>query len=625
MPRVIYGDNLAVLRALPDGSVPLIYIDPPFNTGRTQTRPQLRTERAPDGDRVGFGGARYRTTRAAGDAYADSFDDYLGFLEPRLREAYRVLAPHGSFYFHIDYREVHYCKVLLDGIFGRASFLNEIIWAYDYGARTTKRWPAKHDNILLYVKDPDNYVFNAAEVDREPYMAPGLVGPEKAARGKFPTDCYAADTDILTKRGWLQFAQLTADDEVATVTPDGTLEYARPTQLHAYQYDGEMCAFVTKTIDILVTPNHQMYVCPKHGQGYIFVPAQAILDAREMGNVGNYYSLQNQLRWAAPVTATTFSVPPCSYKRAYCAKPLPTFELGDWCEFMGWYLSEGSTTVYADRHEVNISQQKAENLPYIHALLTDMGLKFRYDGRCFIICNKQLTVYLRQFGKSHEKCIPRELLHLAPAFLARLYRGLLLGDGTARRNEECYITASPHLANDVQELLIKLGYNANISVLEQPSARNPHWRPKYTVRRRVSKESTIFPQRHATRQPYSGMVYCCTVEPYHTVIVRRNGKPIVCGNCWWHTIVSPTGREKTGYPTQKPLGVLRRIVTASSRPGDLVLDFFAGSGTTGAAAAALGRDFLLVDDNEAALIAMARRFAALPEVEFAGFDPSPYR
>ncbi len=283
MPRVIYGDNLAVLRALPDDSVPLIYIDPPFNTGRTQMRPQLRTERAPDGDRVGFGGARYRTTRAAGDAYADSFDDYLGFLEPRLREAYRVLAPDGSFYFHIDYREVHYCKVLLDGIFGRASFLNEIIWAYDYGARTTKRWPAKHDNILLYVKDPDNYVFNAAEVDREPYMAPGLVGPEKAARGKLPS------------------------------------------------------------------------------------------------------------------------------------------------------------------------------------------------------------------------------------------------------------------------------------------------------------------------------------------------------SVWWHTIVSPTGREKTGYPTQKPLGVLRRIVTASSRPGDLVLDFFAGSGTTGAAAAALGRDFLLADNNEAALVAMARRFASSPEVEFVGFDPRPYR
>jgi site-specific DNA-methyltransferase (adenine-specific) len=281
--RVIFGDNLPVLRGLPSSLADLIYVDPPFNTGRRQARTRLRTERAADGDRTGFGGRRYRTTRLDTTAYTDDFDDYLGFLEPRLREAYRVLAPNGSFYFHSDYREVHYCKVLLDQIFGRASFLNEIVWVYDYGARTTKRWSPKHDTILVYVKNPNEYTFNAAEIDREPYMAPGLVGPEKAARGKLPS------------------------------------------------------------------------------------------------------------------------------------------------------------------------------------------------------------------------------------------------------------------------------------------------------------------------------------------------------TAWWHTIVSPTGKEKTGYPTQKPLGVLRRIVTASSRPGDLVLDFFAGSGTTGAAAVELGRRFLLVDNNEAALITMARRFAGLPAVTFEGFDPAPYQ
>lgn len=123
-------------------------------------------------------------------SYSDSFDDYMGFLDPRLREAHRLLKPDGSLFFHIDYREVHYCKVLLDSIFGRASFQNEIIWAYDYGARTKKKWPAKHDNILWYSKDPEDYVFNYDEMDRIPYMAPGLVGPEKAARGKTPTDSW---------------------------------------------------------------------------------------------------------------------------------------------------------------------------------------------------------------------------------------------------------------------------------------------------------------------------------------------------------------------------------------------------------------------------------------------------
>ncbi len=188
--RVYYGDNLPLLKAIPPGTVNLIYIDPPFNTGRTQARTQLQTERAPDGDRIGFKGQRYRSTVIGTREFADRFDDYYAFLAPRLEAAYQVLAPNGSFYFHIDYREVHYCKIMLDEIFGRESFLNEIIWAYDYGGRTKRRWPPKHDNILVYVKDPGNYVFNSEAVDRIPYMAPGLVGKEKAARGKLPTDTW---------------------------------------------------------------------------------------------------------------------------------------------------------------------------------------------------------------------------------------------------------------------------------------------------------------------------------------------------------------------------------------------------------------------------------------------------
>src|SRR5512133_3821966 len=191
MPNTIYfGDNLPILQSLPDSSIDLIYIDPPFNTGRTQARTQIRTERSENGDRTGFGGRRYETVKIGSKGYADIFDDYLAFLEPRLDEAYRLLKPTGSLYFHIDYREVHYCKILLDAIFGRECFLNEIIWAYDYGGRPKDRWPPKHDNILLYVKDPENYTFNRDAVDRIPYMAPGLVGEEKAALGKLPTDTW---------------------------------------------------------------------------------------------------------------------------------------------------------------------------------------------------------------------------------------------------------------------------------------------------------------------------------------------------------------------------------------------------------------------------------------------------
>jgi len=190
-PNVVFeADNLSVLEALPDASFRLIYIDPPFNTGRTQSRQTLTTVRNSEGTRKGFKGQNYDTIKGLLYAYDDAFADYWDFLEPRLEEAWRLLDDEGTLYLHLDFREVHYAKVVLDALFGRESFLNEIIWAYDYGARAKRKWPAKHDTILVYVKNPANYYFNNEEVDREPYMAPGLVTPEKVALGKLPTDVW---------------------------------------------------------------------------------------------------------------------------------------------------------------------------------------------------------------------------------------------------------------------------------------------------------------------------------------------------------------------------------------------------------------------------------------------------
>jgi site-specific DNA-methyltransferase (adenine-specific) len=188
--QILLGENLELLPRFGDGSFQLIYVDPPFNTGKVQSRRTLSAVRDEQGERTGFQGRRYSTRLLAESSYRDEFDDYLAFLAPRLEHAHRLLARAGTLYFHIDYREAHRCKLLLDEIFGRESFLNEIIWAYDYGARTKRRWPAKHDTILVYVKDPHAYHFDSEEVDREPYMAPGLVTPEKAAAGKLPTDVW---------------------------------------------------------------------------------------------------------------------------------------------------------------------------------------------------------------------------------------------------------------------------------------------------------------------------------------------------------------------------------------------------------------------------------------------------
>ena len=224
---IIEADNLAALATLEDASFQLIYLDPPFNTGRAQ-RKQVEQARRPSGEdepvgpsaragavtpadgsdaapsdgadpaepldtprvRRGFHGLSYERIRGQLREYDDQFDDYWGFLEPRLAEAWRLLRADGTLYLHLDYREAHYAKVMLDALFGRECFLNELIWAYDFGGKTNKRWPTKHDTILVYVKDPDAYHFDSAAVDREPYMAPGLVTPEKAARGKLPTDVW---------------------------------------------------------------------------------------------------------------------------------------------------------------------------------------------------------------------------------------------------------------------------------------------------------------------------------------------------------------------------------------------------------------------------------------------------
>ena len=225
--QVVLGDNLEVLRGIPDEVINLIYIDPPFNTGRVQKRQALKTVKSVGGSRVGFKGASYETVKGPITSYDESFEDYWEFLEPRLEEAWRVLTANGTLYLHLDFREVHYAKVLLDALFGRDSFLNEIIWAYDYGARSKRKWPAKHDNILVYVKDPSNYVFNNTAVDREPYMAPGLVTPEKAALGKLPTDVW-----------WHTIVSPTGKEKTGYVTqkPEGILRRV----IHASSNEGDL-------------------------------------------------------------------------------------------------------------------------------------------------------------------------------------------------------------------------------------------------------------------------------------------------------------------------------------------------------------------------------------------------
>ncbi|UTI66643.1 site-specific DNA-methyltransferase [Paraconexibacter antarcticus] len=250
--RIILGENLTVLPTLPDASFQLVYVDPPFNTGARQTRRTLATAPDPEGDRTGFAGRRYASRLLAQSSYRDAFEDYLAFLAPRLAEAHRLLTPSGTLYFHIDYREAHYCKLLLDELFGRENFLNEIIWAYDYGARTKTRWPAKHDTILVYAKEAGRHHFDAEEVDREPYMAPGLVTPEKAARGKLPTDVW-----------WHTIVPTSGREKTGypTQKPEGIVRR----MVLASTRPGDRC------LDFFCGSGTLGAVAAKHGRGYVLI------------------------------------------------------------------------------------------------------------------------------------------------------------------------------------------------------------------------------------------------------------------------------------------------------------------------------------------------------------------
>ena len=188
--NIYFGDNMDVLKEIESGSVNLVYVDPPFNTGKIQSRKRIETVRSEDGDRIGFQGHTYKTKVIGEQSFFDIYDDYIRFLRDRIEETERVLTSDGSFFLHLDYREIHYAKVMCDEVFGRESFINEIIWSYDYGGRSKSRWSAKHDNILWYAKDPKNFTYRYDDIDRIPYMAPGLVGAEKAAKGKTPTDSW---------------------------------------------------------------------------------------------------------------------------------------------------------------------------------------------------------------------------------------------------------------------------------------------------------------------------------------------------------------------------------------------------------------------------------------------------
>lgn len=250
--RIVQSECLSYIQTLPDASFPLIYLDPPFNTQKVQRRNRMRVIQDENGSREGFGGKKYRSELVESPTYRDAFDDFLGFLQPRLEQAYRLLTESGSLFVHLDYREVHYVKVALDRLFGRAAFINEIIWSYDYGGRGKNRWPAKHDTLLWYAKNPDSYTFNYDEIDRIEYMTPRMVGPEKAARGKTPTDVW-----------WMTIVPTSSKEKTGYPTQKPLKLLERIINVHSSPGD--------TVLDFFAGSGTTGEAAAKHGRGFVLV------------------------------------------------------------------------------------------------------------------------------------------------------------------------------------------------------------------------------------------------------------------------------------------------------------------------------------------------------------------
>ena len=358
--------------------------------------------------------------------------------------------------------------------------------------------------------------------------------------------CYDDETEVLTEAGWKLFQDVTADDRVATLSPDGRLEYAAPSNLVASEYDGELYYVKSRQVDLAVTPNHRMYVNlnrrADEWEGFGFIRMDEIPIHKRM-------RFKKNAVWEGE-PQDTYEIPPAvKFANQNSAGRLTDpilVGMDDWLEFLGYFLSEGSVQWHYQTgvpYRVVISQRMSESAEKIRRCLERLPFRFSYDGINFAINAKQLAEHLAPFGKCHEKYVPDYAKNLPPEQIEVLLDALMLGDGYVNKTTgvSVYTTSSKRLADDVTELLLKKGWSGNVHLMREAGipTSNPRGGTstvtndiyQVTIIRDGQNEPNVNTngQRHIETRPYSGMIYCLEV-PNHTLYVRRNGIPIWCGN-----------------------------------------------------------------------------------------------
>ena len=342
--------------------------------------------------------------------------------------------------------------------------------------------------------------------------------------------CYDEKTEVLTSSGWKRFSELTYNDEIATLNGQGYIEYHKPLKIHTYPYNGIMIHFKGKNYDLLVTPNHEMYVhyYKNKIKGFVFRKAE---DLAKYGISLRNYELKKDAKWNGE--SLDFFEIPHKFRRKKAPKTRSNpvrFPIVPFLKFLGWYLSEGSTW----GGSIKICQTNADNVIEICRIIEELGLKYYIINSSIMINHRPLARYLKTLGSSAKnKHIPSWLKKLSSSLIRQFLKTLVKGDGVFRSDHLWILyTTSKQLADDAQELAIKAGFATTLSVrnrqIKGTFSKMSYSHTEYCL---VMTDKHTTPQMNCqpSFKPYNGYVYCVTV-PNHVILVRRNGRAVWCGN-----------------------------------------------------------------------------------------------
>lgn len=406
--------------------------------------------------------------------------------------------------------------------------------------------------------------------------------------------CYDAETEVLTANGWRKFSEIMSSDQIATLNERQEVEYHVPIDTQKFWYEGEMIRFRGRSYDLLVTPNHQMYVRGIWGSRFglksaLFLgrlslaklrtyellrsatwigedivavklpelqPTVGMVRQMELHDealllISNGASIANVMENLGVPRMTLYhwrkdGVDPRN--RQMYARSCKEIPIDSWLDLLAWYLSEGSVdnTLRSDNPRcdprecarvVKIDQKSEFKTKEICDAIERAGFvphigKYRNNYSVRIL-SAQLARYLNKFGHSYEKFIPRSILALPPARLRPFLRTLLKGDGNGT---ESYYTSSERLANDVQELALKCGYGATLT---KNTSRIGRIRSIGSRQIRTCHPEYSISIAYKQLTPRIGSVpvrvhyegYVYDVTvPNHLIMVRRNGRAIWSSN-----------------------------------------------------------------------------------------------